>query len=59
MSIAAIGAGASGLEIEVHYNAKEARCDGQQMITAGELRFIIECCKKVNKTVRDFREEKT
>lgn len=56
MSMSAIAAGASGLEIEVHYNAREARCDGQQMITAGELGFLIEACKKISRTMREFKE---
>lgn len=53
MSLSAIAAGASGLEIEVHHNAKEARCDGQQMITASELGALIESCRRVNRAIRD------
>ncbi|MDX9986207.1 MAG: 3-deoxy-7-phosphoheptulonate synthase [Dehalococcoidales bacterium] len=56
MSMSAIAAGASGLEIEVHYNAKEARCDNQQMITAGELGFLIQSCRKLNQTIREYKE---
>lgn len=59
MSMAAIAAGASGLEIEVHYNAQEARCDGQQMITACELELLINSCKKLNSTIREYKEAET
>jgi len=55
MSLAAIAAGASGLEIEVHHNAKEARCDGQQMITAGEMGYLIEACRRLSESLQPFR----
>ncbi len=57
MSMAAIAAGASGLEIEVHYNAKEAKCDGQQMITSNELGKLIEQCKALHQSLSLFRKE--
>ena len=56
MSLSAIAAGASGLEIEVHNNAKEARCDGQQMITSGELGYLIEACKTLNQNLIPVRK---
>ncbi len=57
MSMASIVAGASGLEIEVHYNAKEAKCDGQQMITAKELAKLIEQCNLLHQNLLLFRKE--
>ncbi len=55
MSMAAIASGASGLEIEVHYNAREARCDGQQMITPDELARLIEGCNQIHNTMAPFK----
>jgi len=49
MSCAAIGAGASGLMIEVHYNPAEALVDGQQMITPDELSYVIDACQRIYK----------
>jgi 3-deoxy-7-phosphoheptulonate synthase len=57
MSMAAIAAGASGLEIEVHYNAKEARCDGQQMITPDELARLIERCYCISNSIAEFKKQ--
>lgn len=57
MSMAAIAAGASGLEIEVHHNAREARCDGQQMITADELARLIERCNCIHSNIIGFKKQ--
>jgi 3-deoxy-7-phosphoheptulonate synthase len=47
MSCAAIGAGAAGLMIEVHYNPKEAMVDAAQMITPLELEKVIKACDNI------------
>ncbi len=52
MSCAAIGVGACGLMIEVHYDPAAALVDGQQMITPEELKETIDACKKVSKAIR-------
>ncbi len=49
MSCAAIGAGASGLMIETHYNPAEALVDAQQAVTPDELKSIIDVCQKIHK----------
>ncbi len=56
MSLAAIAVGASGLEIEVHHNAKEARCDGQQMITPAELARLVEACHNLSDNLSPVRK---
>ena len=56
MSCAAIAAGASGLVIETHYNPSEAKVDAQQMITAYELKEVIDTCKQISKMVTPHRQ---
>jgi len=56
MSCAAIAAGAGGLVIETHYNPSEARVDAQQMITADELKEVIDTCKQISKLVTPHRK---
>jgi 3-deoxy-7-phosphoheptulonate synthase len=51
MSCASIAAGAAGLEIEVHYNPKEALVDAAQMITPPELEKVIKACNNIHKMV--------
>lgn len=51
MSCAAIAAGADGLMIEAHYDPREALVDGNQTITPGELKNIIETCQKIKKSL--------
>jgi len=53
MGCAAIAAGASGLMLEVHYNPEEAIVDGDQTITPGELKNVIESCQRINQLLRN------
>jgi len=58
MSCAAIAAGASGLMIEAHSNPAEALVDAQQQITPGELKDVIDACRRINKVVVSERNKK-
>jgi 3-deoxy-D-arabino-heptulosonate 7-phosphate (DAHP) synthase len=40
----------------VHYNAKEAKCDGQQMITPAELAKLIEACNLISQNLMSIRK---
>lgn len=51
MSCAAMGVGASGLMIEVHYNPSESWVDAQQAITPAELGRIISAGREISKLV--------
>lgn len=51
MSCAAMGAGASGLMVEVHYNPAESWVDAQQAITPAELGRIISTGKEISRLV--------
>ena len=53
MSCAAIAAGADGLMIEVHYNPAEALVDGQQMITPGELKDVLDACRSIHRVSKN------
>ena len=45
LSLAAVGAGADGLEIEVHNNPSKALCDGAQSVTPAQFDAL---SKKIN-----------
>lgn len=51
MSCAAVAAGACGLMIEVHYDPEKAIVDGQQTITPGELKDIVDSCRKIRQLI--------
>ena len=55
LALAAIGAGADGLMIEVHNNPEKALCDGPQSLTPEMFDALM---KKINKTVDFFRTMK-
>jgi 3-deoxy-7-phosphoheptulonate synthase len=51
MSLAAIVAGADGLIIEVHNDPQHALCDGQQSITPGQFKSLMEKAAQVAQCV--------
>ena len=47
MSCAAVAAGANGLMVETHYDPEEALVDGEQTITPGELKDVVDACQRI------------
>jgi len=46
LAIAALGAGANGLIIEVHHEPEEALCDGKQSLTLGSFEKLMLCVNR-------------